>query len=43
VFAWLVTLASLVGVDLDQAVNKYTHGCPKCRACPCRCPAECDP
>lgn len=38
VLAWLSTLASIAGVDLEQASEeKYGEGCPKCRAIPCRC------
>lgn len=36
--AWLATLASLAGVDLEAAVTaKYGQGCPKCRQIPCAC------
>lgn len=39
VLAWLATLASLSGVDLEQAaLAKYAKGCPRCSAIPCRCP-----
>jgi len=38
VLAWLSTLASLTGVDLETAARKYLHGCPKCQTQPCRCP-----
>jgi NTP pyrophosphatase (non-canonical NTP hydrolase) len=37
VFAWLCTLASIRGVDLEQAVGKYAQGCPKCGQTPCAC------
>ena len=37
VFAWLVSLASLTGVDLNKACEKYKNGCPKCGSVPCRC------
>ena len=38
VAAWLSTLASIAGVDLQSAVReKYADGCPKCGASPCRC------
>ena len=38
VFAWLATLASLTGVNLEQAAaSKYQAGCPKCRRTPCAC------
>jgi NTP pyrophosphatase (non-canonical NTP hydrolase) len=38
--AWLATLASIAGIDLAQAANKYLSGCPRCRATPCTCPAQ---
>jgi len=39
VLAWLATLASLSGVDLETAAKaKYAKGCPRCSAIPCRCP-----
>ena len=39
VYAWLATLASLHGVDLDAiGRKKYEHGCPRCHAAPCACP-----
>jgi NTP pyrophosphatase (non-canonical NTP hydrolase) len=37
VFAWLCTLASLSGVRLEEAVQKYAEGCPKCGQTPCGC------
>lgn len=38
VLAWLATLASIAGVDLQgAALAKYGAGCPRCRATPCRC------
>ena len=37
VFAWLATLASLLGVSLEDAAEIYAAGCPKCRATPCDC------
>jgi len=37
--AWLSTLASIAGVDLEAAVqDKYGQGCPKCGGTPCQCP-----
>lgn len=39
VFAWLSTLASMSGIDLEEAARKkYAHGCPRCQAAPCACP-----
>lgn len=35
--AWLVTLADLAGIDIDEAARRYEHGCPKCGQRPCRC------
>jgi len=37
VLAWLSTIASLVGVDLEEAAQKYARGCPSCRNTPCTC------
>jgi NTP pyrophosphatase (non-canonical NTP hydrolase) len=38
VFAWLVSLASISEVDLEQvAFDKYGEGCPRCQATPCTC------
>lgn len=40
VFAWLTTLASLAGVDMEQAARRYVKGCPKCKKKPCNCSFE---
>jgi NTP pyrophosphatase (non-canonical NTP hydrolase) len=37
VLAWLVTLGSLAGVDIDAAASKYDRGCPRCGGQPCTC------
>ena len=38
VLAWLATLASLSGIDLEEAARKkYAFGCPRCSAAPCAC------
>lgn len=38
VLAWLATLASIAGVDLEAAARKkYAEGCPRCHATPCAC------
>ncbi len=37
VLAWLSTLASLAGIDLEEAAGKYSRGCPKCHKIPCIC------
>jgi len=36
--AWLATIASQCGVQLQQAIEKYAGGCPKCASTPCQCP-----
>lgn len=40
VLAWLVTLANVENVDLEQAVTKFTGGCPGCGEMVCRCDAK---
>jgi NTP pyrophosphatase (non-canonical NTP hydrolase) len=38
VLAWLSTLASMHGVDLEAvSASKYEGGCPRCHATPCGC------
>lgn len=37
VAAWLVTLASIRGIDMERAARKYAQGCPRCSATPCSC------
>ncbi len=38
VLAWLSTLASIAGVDLEAAARrKYERGCPRCTKAPCAC------
>ena len=38
VLAWLSSLASIAGVDLQAAaMKKYAKGCPRCEAEPCTC------
>ena len=39
VFAWLASLANIVGIDLEKAaLSKYYNKCPKCKLNPCDCP-----
>ena len=39
VTAWLVSVATIVGVDVEDAVKKaYGAGCPRCKETPCGCP-----
>ncbi len=37
VLAWLSTLASLTGVDMEEAASRYETGCPRCEGVPCCC------
>ena len=38
VMAWLSTLASIAGIELEEAVRKkYGNGCPRCSSTPCAC------
>ncbi len=38
VLAWLSSLASIAGVDLQKAaLDKYKKGCPRCASTPCAC------
>lgn len=38
VFAWLVSLANLLNIDIDEEVrNKYPGYCIKCGSKPCKC------
>ena len=38
VLAWLSTMASIAGVDLEAAAGKkYGRGCPRCAGTPCTC------
>ncbi|MGE3174368.1 MAG: MazG nucleotide pyrophosphohydrolase domain-containing protein [Planctomycetota bacterium] len=44
VFAWLATLASLHGLDLEAiGRGKYAAGCPRCHSAPCACPHPAPP
>lgn len=44
VLAWLVTLANVAGIDLDEAVRrKYGDGCPVCGHVICGCGTEVKP
>jgi len=40
VLAWLVTLANVEGIDLEDAVRKFTEGCPGCGKMTCECGAK---
>ncbi|MCK6482307.1 MAG: nucleotide pyrophosphohydrolase [Planctomycetes bacterium] len=36
--AWLLSAATLAGVDMEEAASRFAAGCPRCGACPCSCP-----
>jgi NTP pyrophosphatase (non-canonical NTP hydrolase) len=38
VFAWLVSLANIADVELEEVVERYASGCPRCGKVPCSCP-----
>jgi NTP pyrophosphatase (non-canonical NTP hydrolase) len=38
VLAWLASIAAQLGLSLEDAVTRYTSGCPRCGAVPCTCP-----
>ncbi|MCU1466764.1 MAG: hypothetical protein JWM72_2692 [Actinomycetia bacterium] len=38
VLAWLASLTEQLGLSLEDAAARYSNGCPRCAASPCRCP-----
>ena len=38
VLAWLLSLANVEGVELEDAIARYAAGCPRCGTSPCGCP-----
>jgi NTP pyrophosphatase (non-canonical NTP hydrolase) len=39
VLAWTASLANQLGLTLEDAVRRYTSGCPRCGSIPCGCGA----
>ena len=37
VVAWVASIASQLGLDLEAALERYRTGCPRCGAAPCTC------
>ena len=37
VLAWLASLANQLDLSMDDAVDRYAGGCPKCGFIPCQC------
>jgi NTP pyrophosphatase (non-canonical NTP hydrolase) len=35
--AWLLSIGSILGLDAEKTMEKYTGGCPKCGRIPCKC------
>lgn len=35
--AWLASIANQLGLSMDDAVERYASGCPKCNGVPCTC------
>ncbi len=38
VFAWLVSTANILKIDVSKSLERYANGCPKCKKTPCSCP-----
>jgi len=38
--AWLLSVGSILEIDAEQAMDKYSNGCPKCGKSPCKCKEE---
>ena len=38
VIAWVASLANQLGLSIEEAIDRYRAGCPRCSATPCRCP-----
>jgi NTP pyrophosphatase (non-canonical NTP hydrolase) len=39
VMAWVIALANQLGLSLDEALERYADGCPRCKADLCICPS----
>ncbi|MFM7617967.1 MAG: MazG nucleotide pyrophosphohydrolase domain-containing protein [Actinomycetes bacterium] len=37
VVAWVASIANQLGLDLEEALERYRTGCPRCSASPCTC------
>jgi len=37
VLAWIASLANQLGLSMEEAVQRYEEGCPKCHGTPCEC------
>jgi NTP pyrophosphatase (non-canonical NTP hydrolase) len=39
VLAWLASIAEQLGIQLEEAAERYVDGCPRCGTIPCGCPS----
>lgn len=37
VLAWTASIANQLGLSMNEAVERYAAGCPKCAGIPCTC------
>jgi NTP pyrophosphatase (non-canonical NTP hydrolase) len=37
VLAWLASIANQLGLSMEESLQRYAGGCPKCSSIPCRC------
>lgn len=35
--AWLLSVGTILGIDAENTMSKYSNGCPKCGKTPCEC------
>ncbi|MBN1808554.1 MAG: nucleotide pyrophosphohydrolase [Planctomycetes bacterium] len=40
VLAWLLSVANVAGLDVEESVGRFARGCPYCGKCPCVCKSE---
>jgi NTP pyrophosphatase (non-canonical NTP hydrolase) len=38
VLAWVIALANQLGLSIDEALERYANGCPRCKEDLCVCP-----
>lgn len=38
VIAWVASLANQLDLSIDEALGRYSKGCPRCAVKPCSCP-----
>lgn len=38
VVAWVASLANQLDLTIEEAVARYSNGCPRCSTIPCTCP-----